>query len=80
VEEKKIISVVDYIVTKTVINNKTTVHEVGEFLRTAKATGKVQFDVSRGGSQRYLLTQESKLTEAQSSAIREMLGWSENKP
>ena len=75
-DEKLIVSVTDYIVTETVISEHAPVSEVDKLIVEAKLTGKVLFDVSRGGKQRYLLTQKSRLHESESRQIRERLGWS----
>jgi hypothetical protein len=76
--EKKIVSVNDFIVTETVIEPKTPVADLEEYLRSEKTTGKVQYDLSRGGKSRYLLTERTRLTQAQSAQLRAILGWSEN--
>lgn len=74
-DEKLIVSVTDYIVTETVISERTPIAEVDKLIKEAKLTGKVLFDVSRGGKQRYLLTQKSRLHESESQQIRKRLGW-----
>jgi hypothetical protein len=74
-DQDKIVSVKDYIVTETVIEPKTPVADVAEFLKSRKTTGKVQFDLSQGGNQRFLLTERTKLTEPQAAQLRAILGW-----
>jgi len=76
--EQKIVSVKDYIVTETVIEPKTPVADVAAFLKERKTTGKVQFDISQGGNQRFLLTERTKLTEPQAAQLRAILGWDKN--
>jgi hypothetical protein len=76
--EKKIVSVNDFIVTETVIEPKTPIGDLAEFLRERKTTGKIQYDLSQGGNQRFLLTERTKLTVAQAAQLRAILGWPEN--
>jgi hypothetical protein len=78
-DEDKIISIKDYVVTETVIEPKTPLADVAAFLKGRKTTGKVQLDLSQGGNQRFLVTERTKLTDAQAAQLRAILGWtSEN--
>jgi hypothetical protein len=74
-DDVKILSVTDFIVTETIIDPKSAMSDVERLLREEKSTGKVQFDVSRGGHQRFLLVEKTKLNDANSSKIRQLLGW-----
>lgn len=76
--DAKIISVTDFIVTETVIDSKCDIAEVEHLLKSEKSTGKVQFDVSRGGHQRFLLTERTKVTGEKSSQIRKIMDWKDN--
>ncbi len=77
-DEKFIVSVTDFIVTETVLHEETPIEELEKLLHEAKLTGKVLYDVSRGGHQRFLLTQRSRLNESESAGIRKRLGWKKN--
>jgi len=77
-DSDKIVTVKNYLVTETVIDANTRVADLDAFLKGRKTTGKLQFDMSQGGHQRFLLTERTKLTEAQSLQLRSILGWNGN--
>lgn len=76
--KKLIISVTDYLITETVISSEASAAQLDSFLRKCQTTGKVTYDMSRGGHQRFLLVEKSKLNDGDSDKVRRLLGWIEN--
>lgn len=73
-EEDMIVRSQDFFVTRTVIDAKLAPEKVVAYMKKRRTTGPVIVDLSQGGTQTIRVNEEKKLTEAQSRAIREILG------
>lgn len=74
-DEAKIVTNTDYVVTETTFEPKQPLPEILTELRERKTTGQFVIHLSQGGIQKVLLTEKTKTAGAASSKIRGVLGW-----
>jgi hypothetical protein len=68
---------VDFLLTETLLDNKTSLDRVIDVLRTRRTTGQLVVHLSEGGTQKIALTEKTKASSSQREKIREILGMEE---
>lgn len=67
----------DFLLTETLLDNKTSLDRVIDVLRTRRTTGQLVVHLSEGGTQKIALTEKTKASSSQREKIREILGMEE---
>jgi hypothetical protein len=68
---------VDFLLTETLLDNKTSLDRVIDVLRNRRTTGQLVVHLSEGGTQKIALTEKTKASSSQREKIREILGMEE---
>lgn len=67
----------DFLLTETLLDNKTSLDRVIDVLRNRRTTGQLVVHLSEGGTQKIALTEKTKASSSQREKIREILGMEE---
>ncbi|HTF62321.1 MAG TPA: hypothetical protein VK638_06365 [Edaphobacter sp.] len=73
-DEEMIVSTTDYFVTESVLNTRATAADIAGFIRRMKTTGKLSYEMQRGGVRAIVVVERTRLAESAAKDVRQAIG------